>query len=62
MGRAKKHLRCFFVELNTCMITNIKFSGLFIPKQISPVGNADGYYVKSAPVPVVPVTNYPVKL
>jgi len=44
------------------MISNVNFSGLFVPKPSSPTGNADGYYVGVVNRPVVPVANKPVKL
>jgi hypothetical protein len=62
MGRQKSTLRCFFVGVNTAMISNVNFSRLFPVKHVSPVGNADGYYVVVANKPLTPVTNQPVKL
>jgi len=62
MGRQESTARCFFVGLNTAMISNVNFSGLFVPKPSSPTGNADGYYVGVVNRPVVPVANKPVKL
>jgi hypothetical protein len=44
------------------MIADVKFSGLFVPKPVSPTGNADGYYVGVVNKPMTPVTNCPVKL
>jgi len=62
MGRQKSTVRCFFVGVNTVMISTINFSGFFLVKHVSPVGNADGYYVGVLNKPVVPVTNQPIKL
>jgi hypothetical protein len=60
--KQKSAARRFFVGLNTHMIADVKFSGLFVPKPVSPTGNADGYYVGVVNKPMTPVTNCPVKL
>jgi hypothetical protein len=53
--------RCFFVGLNNSMITEVKISGLFIPKHTSPTGTDSGYFVIPDSKPIVPVINQPVK-
>jgi hypothetical protein len=63
MGRQKKAQKCaFFVGLNIDMISDVKFSGLFVPRPLSPVGTAQGYYQESGIKFIVPVNKQPVKL
>lgn len=53
----KSAARRFFVDqINMTMISRVNFSGFFLPKHVSPVGNSDGYYVYSPTKPIVPVT------
>jgi hypothetical protein len=44
------------------MITAVKYSEVFAIKHTNPIGDNVGYQVPSTVIPVVPVTNIPVKL